>query len=194
MIRYPPLSSRGVLANAKAWMNIAGFFCASEAAQSIQVPTKLLSTQAVRQQRPVHHISYPLSEALFLFIDSSCYKKKSAIRTILAPTQALDYSALLMDSLHPENEIEAIPDIKHDDIMSRYVFEIEKQYHLDETKQQKVGGMGESDGGVWFVPYPRLEPLPVVEPLAEAELIRGRLYTLSTNTLYFYDRPFFSLY
>ncbi len=50
---------------------------------------------------------------------------------ILAPTHTLDLSALILDALHPENEIQAIPDEKHDDIMTRNAFEIEKQYDLD---------------------------------------------------------------
>ncbi len=131
-----------------------------------------------QQQQPMYHISYSIQDALFLFVgDNSVSLKKSLStpRMIMAPTQTLDYSALVLDALHPENEIEAIPDEKHDDIMTRYAFEIEKQYHLDETKNQFVGSMGESDGGVWFVPYPSFDslPLPVVEPLTKWELIRG---------------------
>ena len=77
--------------------------------------------------------------------------------------------------IHPDREIEAIPDMKHDDIMASYVVKLEKQYHLEETKTQRVGSMGESDGGVWFVPYPYLNNssafVKSVEPLFHWELI-----------------------
>jgi len=138
-----------------------------------------------RQEQPAkYHISYPIHNALFLFIgegnklnNASLPKTLPSPRMILAPTHTLDLSALILDDLHPENEIEAIPDEKHDDIMTRYAFEIEKQYHLDETKIQFVGSMGEADGGVWFTSYPYFDssPLPVIEPLTKWELIRDTI-------------------
>jgi len=140
------------------------------------------------QQQQVYHISYPLDDRLFLFVGHNNKNDingnanqllEKSVRKILSPTQSIDQSALLLDSLHPEKEIEAIADMKHDDIMTRCVVEVEKQYHLEETKAQTVGGMGESDGGVWFVPYPYSNDssafVKSVEPLFHWELIRGKI-------------------
>lgn len=168
--------------------NLGNFLGKREAYKKALAPfvcNLVSSASAVRnrQEQPAkYHISYPIHNALFLFVgdsinnhNASFLKSLPSPRKILAPTHTLDYSALILDALHPENEIEAIPDEKHDDIMTSYAFEIEKQYHLDETKAQFVGSMGEADGGVWFTSYPYFDssPLPVIEPLTKWELIRG---------------------
>jgi hypothetical protein len=123
------------------------------------------------QEKTPYHISYALDNLRLALLVPPTATISNGERRILSPVQACSAQALIFEG-DGDKEIES----PQDDIMSRFIDAVEKQYHMEdhaESTNNRVVGMGENDGGVWFAPYPQAI-MPSMEPLLQWELIRGK--------------------
>jgi hypothetical protein len=147
----------------------------------------LSSDEAINLSEP--RISYAVDALrLALMMPPKAELGDDQERNILSPMANTDASAVQFQPNTPQ------PDPLHDDLMTRYIRAVEKQYHVEldlrpdsvkevmkqggdsalPPKLNQVVGMGENDEGVWFMPYPKSVMTPV-EPLLQWELIRDTI-------------------